>query len=138
MRLQDMKFAQALPPHVRSYISIRHPGYISGEDAMLALPCLDEIGSLEETDAHVRADQDAPSSGPGAAATHGVHFTTMLVACQIIAGNCFETGYLSYDAQGSHRVDLTGRGIMTHSHYFLHVPQSKQRVPLCPLSGCCC
>ncbi|KAK8141635.1 hypothetical protein G3M48_010138 [Beauveria asiatica] len=124
MRLQDMKFAQALPPHVRSYISIRHPGYISGEDAMLALPCLDEISGLDETDAYVQADQGVPGSRPALAATHGVHFTTMLVACQIIAGNSFKAGYLSYDVQGSHRVALTGRGILTHGHYFLHVPQN--------------
>ncbi|EGX87716.1 hypothetical protein CCM_09338 [Cordyceps militaris CM01] len=111
MHLQEIKFAQALPPHMRSYIRILHPGYISGEDFMLALPRLDEIGPLDKTDA-------SPT------ATHGVHFATMLVACQVVAGNCFEIGYLSYDVQGSRKVDLTSHGILTYGEYFFHVPQA--------------
>ncbi|ATY64983.1 hypothetical protein A9K55_005359 [Cordyceps militaris] len=123
MRLHDVCLSRSLPPHLRSSISIWHPGYIRGEDTMLSLPCLDEIGPLDETDVEAEANDESKKTSPEQV-SYGVHFETMLLACQVVAGNLFDKAYLSYDRKGTQRVQLTSGGILTHDHYFLHVPQN--------------
>ncbi|KAM3507039.1 hypothetical protein MY11210_007306 [Beauveria gryllotalpidicola] len=88
---------------------------------MLSLPCLDEVGPEDDTDDQVDDEKRQARLGQ---ASCGVHFGTMLLACQVVAGNSFDTAYLSYDRKGNHKVQLAARGILTHDHYFLHVPQS--------------
>ncbi|EXU95154.1 hypothetical protein X797_011776 [Metarhizium robertsii] len=87
---------------------------------MFSLPRLDEVGPQDKTDNETDDGQKGACLGK---ARYGVHFETMLLACQIIAGNSFETAYLSYDRKGSNRVQLAPCGILMHDHYFLHVPQ---------------
>ncbi|KHN97408.1 uncharacterized protein MAM_04423 [Metarhizium album ARSEF 1941] len=87
---------------------------------MFSLPRLDEVGPQDKTDDETDDSQKGACLGK---ARYGVHFETMLLACQIIAGNSFETAYLSYDRKGSNRVQLPPCGILMHDHYFLHVPQ---------------
>ncbi|KAM3434282.1 hypothetical protein NHJ13734_006073 [Beauveria thailandica] len=88
---------------------------------MLTFPCLDEVGPADETDEEV---DDGKREARLGQASYGVHFGTMLLACQVVAGNSFDTAYLSYDRKGNHKVQLAPHGILTHNHYFLHVPQS--------------
>ncbi|KGQ11773.1 hypothetical protein BBAD15_g2491 [Beauveria bassiana D1-5] len=123
MRLQHVCLSQPLPFNFRSHISIWHPGYIRGEDTMFSLPCLDEVGPEDVADDEV---VDGNRKVGLAQAGYGVHFGTMLLACQVITGNSFDTAYLSYDRKGNNKVRMNARGILTHDHYFLHVPQSKR------------
>ncbi|TWU70888.1 hypothetical protein ED733_001154 [Metarhizium rileyi] len=87
---------------------------------MFSLPRLDEVGPQDKTDDGIEIVQKGACLEK---ATHGVHSETMLLACQIIAGNSFETAYLSYDRKGSNRVQRASCDILVHHHYFLHVPQ---------------
>lgn len=89
---------------------------------MFSLPRLDEVGPQDKTDDETDDGQKGACLGK---ACYGVHFETMLFACQIIAGNSFETAYLSYDRKGNNRVQLAPCGILMHDHYFLHVPQGE-------------
>ncbi|KAM3557210.1 hypothetical protein MY1884_004658 [Beauveria asiatica] len=91
---------------------------------MLSFPCLDEVGPADETDEEVDGGKREARLGQ---ASYGVHFGTMLLACQVVAGNSFDTAYLSYDRKGNHKVQLAPHGILTHNHYFLHVPQSRTK-----------
>ncbi|POR31367.1 Uncharacterized protein TPAR_08427 [Tolypocladium paradoxum] len=120
MRLRDFCFTPDFPSHFRSHVSIWHPGYIRGEDTMFSLPRLDAVGQQDETDDEADVPREAI---PREATQYGVHFGTMLLSCQIIAGNAFETAYLSYDRKGNNRVQLSRNGILIHDHYFLHVSQ---------------
>ncbi|PQK17932.1 hypothetical protein BB8028_0009g01310 [Beauveria bassiana] len=121
MRLQHVCLSQPLPSNFRSHVSIWHPGYIRGEDTMFSLPCLDEVGPEDVADDEV---VDGNGKVRLAQAGYGVHMGTMLLACQVITGNSFDTAYLSYDRKGNNKVQMNARGILTHDHYFLHVPQS--------------
>ncbi|KAJ3454035.1 hypothetical protein MRS44_018667 [Fusarium solani] len=85
---------------------------------MFSLPRLDAVDAQDETD----DDFDA-AYGPAEGTRHGVHFETVLLACQIITGNTFDTAYLSYDRNGYDRVRMSQDGILMRSHYWLHVPQ---------------
>lgn len=91
---------------------------------MFSLPRLDAGGSQDETDDDENSDT---ADNPSISVKHGVHFDTLLVACQIITGNGFDTAYLSYDRPGHDRVRLSREGILMRNQYYLHVPQGKHR-----------
>ncbi|GAB0132415.1 hypothetical protein EsDP_00000853 [Epichloe bromicola] len=120
MRLGECHFTPEIPANFRSHIAIRHPGYIRGEDHMFSLPRLDAVDSQDETDGDENSDT---ADNPPIGSRHGVHFDTLLVACQIITGNGFDTAYLSYDRPGHDRVRLSREGILVRNQYYLHVPQ---------------
>jgi hypothetical protein len=87
---------------------------------MFSLPRLDAVDSQDETDDDENTNTpDKPPTGT----KHGVHFETVLLACQIITGNEFDTAYLSYDRSGYDKVDVSREGILMRNHYYLHVPQ---------------
>lgn len=86
---------------------------------MFSLPRLDAVDSQDETD-----DENTNTADNTPISTkHGVHFETVLLACQIITGNEFDTAYLSYDRPGHDRVRISREGILMRNHYYLHVPQ---------------
>lgn len=127
MRLGEYCFTPDPPSHFRSHISVWHPGYIRGEDTMFSLPRLDPVGAQDQTDDNANVSQEAQpqEASQYGASQYGVHFGTVLLSCQVIAGNAFETAYLSYDRKGDNRVQLSRDGILIHDHYFLHVSQGK-------------
>ena len=53
--------------------------------------------------------------------TFGVHYRTALLACQIIAGNAFDTGRLTLDKAGQRPVDLPLDDVLTEAVYYLIV-----------------
>ncbi|KAL7627754.1 hypothetical protein AAE478_001949 [Parahypoxylon ruwenzoriense] len=80
------------PPPVelfpRGHILFCHPGYeVPTNNVLLSLPRVD----LDHT-----AD----------AAVFGVHYRTALLACQVIAGNAFDTGRLTLDRAGQQGVNV--------------------------------
>lgn len=85
----------------RGSICFIHPGYGLSpyRNKLLELP---------------RADQVADK--------FGVHHDTALVACQIIANNAFETGYLAPDKQGKQRVSIAVDDILTEKYYYFVIP----------------
>ena len=82
----------------RKDIRFLHPGYAS-LNVLLRLPRVDRT-----------------SSG-----SFGVCHRTALLACQVIANNAFETGYLSQDKEGRQRVQVSPDGILTEEVYYLVV-----------------
>lgn len=90
---------------------------------MFSLPRLDTAAVQDETDEDLTGTGNACKTQDGT--IHGVHHETVLLACQIIAGNAFDLAYLSYDQKGLHRVGISRDGILTRSHYYLHVPQGR-------------
>lgn len=117
MHLSECLLASSVPAFLRSHITIRHPGYIRGEDSIFAFPRLDTVDSEDVT------DKDMTAEGAAQETEHGVHFGTILVACQIVTGNSFRDAFLSYDRKGHHKVDISLTGILVKNHYYLHVPQ---------------
>jgi hypothetical protein len=79
--------AYSLPPTEllsRDAIRFLHPGY-SIENILLSLPRVDRVENTT---------------------TFGVHYMTALLACQIIAGNAFDTSHLTLDKEGQRPVNL--------------------------------
>jgi hypothetical protein len=90
-----------IPPRpLGSHTSILflHPGYRPPLNILLSLP---------------RVDRSADSAAP-----FGVHHRTALLACQIIADNAFDTGYLSVDKEGQQRVAVELEGVLTGDAYY--------------------
>ncbi|OAA35194.1 hypothetical protein NOR_08117 [Metarhizium rileyi] len=116
MHLQPLRAPRAAAPQCSAtFIVFRHPGYFESENVLFALPPLDIATEEDETDVIGSANnQDG---------TYGVHHSTALVAGQIIAGNSFETAYLSYDRAGDERVCVPLDGLLTRGEYYLQVPQ---------------
>jgi len=83
----------------REPIRILHPGYPI-PNALLSLPRVDRVAD---------------------ATTFGVHYGTTLLACQIIAGNAFNTGRLTLDQAGQQPVQLSSDDILTERVYYLMV-----------------
>jgi hypothetical protein len=83
----------------RDAIRFLHPGY-SIENILLSLPRVD---CVENT------------------TTFGVHYRTALLACQIVAGNAFDTGHLTLDKEGQRPVNLLLDDILTEEEYYLIV-----------------
>lgn len=83
-------------------IAFLHPGYDGPANELLLLPRVDRGAS--------------PASD-----TIGVHHRTALVACQIIAGNAFESGHFALDQQGEQTVDVDLDGILTEKCYYFMV-----------------
>lgn len=81
-------------------IIFRHPGYHSPTNVLLTLAkadCEDYNGTV----------------------VFGLHHGTALLACQIIANNAFNSGYLAMDSAGSQTVNVPLDGLLTdHEYYF--------------------
>lgn len=86
---------------------------------MFSLPRLDAVDSQDETD----DEKTNTADNTPTRTKHGVHFETVLLACQIITGNEFDTAYLSYDRPGHDRVHISRQGILMRNYYYLQVPQ---------------
>lgn len=83
-------------------ISFAHPGYkdTSAEfNIFLRLPSADQIGDVS-----------------------GVHHGTALTACQIIANNAFDKGFLASDPAGNNRVHIPIDGLLTEKLYYFVIP----------------
>jgi hypothetical protein len=94
--------AHSFPPTEllsRDAIRFLHPGY-SVENTLLSLPRVDRVENTT---------------------TFGVHYRTALLACQIIADNAFDTGYLTLDKEGQRPVNLPLDDILTEEEYYLIV-----------------
>ena len=92
-----------LPPtelSSREPIRILHPGYPI-PNTLLSLP---------------RVDRAA-----GIVTTFGVHYGTALLACQIIAGNAFDTGRVTLDQAGQQPVNLRSDDVLTERVYYFMV-----------------
>jgi hypothetical protein len=83
----------------RDAIRFLHPGY-SIQNTLLSLP---RVNRVENT------------------TTFGVHYRTALLACQIIAGNAFDTSHLTLDKEGQRPVNLLLDDILTEEEYYLIV-----------------
>jgi hypothetical protein len=90
---------QPAEPLSRDPIRFLHPGYLI-DNILLSLPRVD---CVENT------------------TTFGVHYGTALLACQIVAGNAFDTGHLTLDKEGQRRVNLLLDDILTEKEYYLIV-----------------
>jgi hypothetical protein len=91
-----------LPPtdlNSREAIRFLHPGY-SISNKLLSLPRVDRVESTT---------------------TFGVHYGTALLACQIIAGNAFDTGRLTLDQAGQQPVNLLLNDILTENVYYFMI-----------------
>jgi hypothetical protein len=107
-----MAATQAAPPHFevlpipqtellqRSRIRFLHPGYPMGTNILLTLPRVDPVVVGDTTTAF------------------GVHYGTALIACQIVAGNVFNTGRVTLDAAGIRPVDVSFDSILTEEVYY--------------------
>ncbi|KAJ3530807.1 hypothetical protein NM208_g9161 [Fusarium decemcellulare] len=84
---QPRRAARVVPQCNIPPIIIRHPNYAYHESALLSFPPLDGVTDHDETD------------GPNAA--WGVHYGTVITACQIITENNLLV-YLSHEAAGGH------------------------------------
>jgi hypothetical protein len=94
--------AHSLPPTEllsRDAIRFLHPGY-SIQNTLLSLPRVDRVENTT---------------------TFGVHHRMALLACQIIAGNAFDTSHLTLDKEGQQPVNLLLDDILTEEKYYLIV-----------------
>ncbi|KAL6852225.1 hypothetical protein J3F83DRAFT_563379 [Trichoderma novae-zelandiae] len=96
----------------KGYISFHHPHYRFPTGLLLSLVRFDE-----------EILQDVLVSG--------VHHETALIACQIIAGNIFHTGYLALDQAGQQRIDTPLDGLLTENVYFFII-QGNDKYPIVP------
>lgn len=93
------------PPHdlsLKPEIKFRHPGYRPRTNVLLALPRVD-------------------SETSNGTVVYGVHHKTALIACQIIAGNVFHTGYFATNSAGLHRESVSLEGLLTKDSYYFIV-----------------
>jgi hypothetical protein len=88
-------------------IAFMHPGYIPPE-ILFTLPKVDST----------------------AMGKFGVHFGTAIIACQIVANNVFDTGYLTLDIEGQQRVSLHFDHVLTESQYYLHIHGCPDMTPI--------
>ncbi|KFH48542.1 hypothetical protein ACRE_006410 [Hapsidospora chrysogenum ATCC 11550] len=114
--LQPQRQPPPPPPSVdlaiRDDIEFCHPGYAAPTNILLSLPRVD-LGSAAE------------------ATVFGVHHRTALVACQIIAGNAFETGRLTTDREGRQQVGVPLDGILIGAKYYFIIDGVNQ-YPIVP------
>ena len=82
-------------PRTQQIIRFLHPGY-SFSNILLSLPRVDPVEGTT---------------------TFGVHSRTALVACQIIAGNAFDTGRLTLDQAGQQ--DVNDDILTKDAYYFI-------------------
>jgi hypothetical protein len=52
---------------------------------------------------------------------YGLHHKTALTACQIVAGNVFDAGYLALDRAGLQRVTTSLDDLLTEDSYYFVV-----------------
>lgn len=77
-----------------------------------------------------------PRTDPTQTGTFGVHHRTALLACQIIANNAFDTGYLTLDQAGQQRVDTPLDGVLTEATYYLFIRSGPGKYYIIPSSSC--
>lgn len=107
--------AKPLPPadlYSRNSIRFLHPGYGLFDTTLLCLPRVDRVA--------------------GTTTTFGVHYRTALLACQIIAGNAFDTGFLTLDKAGQVPVNLQLDDILIEDVYYLIVRGGPDQYPIVP------
>ncbi|KAI0878777.1 hypothetical protein GGS24DRAFT_441962 [Hypoxylon argillaceum] len=114
----SLKAVVILPPlsrpptiHGEGEIEFRHPGYTPPCDTLFMLPRLDHSS---------------------ASSLKGVHYSTALTACQIIANNAFN-GYLATDREGRERVDLNADHLLTESQYWFFASSTYQNLNPYPI-----
>jgi hypothetical protein len=95
----------------RSRIRFLHPGYPTGTNTLLTLPRVDPVAVADATATTITA-------------AFGVHYGTAFVACQIIAGNAFNTGRFTLDAAGLQPVDVLFDSILTGEVYYFVIDGS--------------
>lgn len=95
-----------------SQIIFTHPGYPEPTNILLTLP---------------RVDRAADSTSN----SFGLHHRTALLACQIIAGNAFETGRFTLDKEGQHTVNIPLDGILTGNAYYFIVGDGPSMLLYC-------
>jgi hypothetical protein len=101
-RNSPRSMAHLFPPTellCRDAIRFLHPGY-SIQNTLLSLPRVDRVENTT---------------------TFGVHHRTALLACQIIAGNAFDTSHLTLDKEGQRPVNLLLDDVLTEEEYYLIV-----------------
>lgn len=86
---------------------IRHPHYSEAGNVLLSFPRVDHFTDKDESDYDSKV---------------GLHYGTVLSACQIILGNDI-SAYLSYDQAGEMPVELSYDGFLTCLEYYLHTPR---------------
>lgn len=97
------------PPPLHSELLSRpdicfcHPGFDPPGNELLTLPRVDSTV---------------------AAGVYGVHHRTALLACQIIAGNAFDSSRFTFDREGQHEVQVPLDGVLIHEQYYFIVPGS--------------
>lgn len=87
-------------PQIEDRIHFRHPGYPAPFNKLFSLWRVERVPDSDQ---------------------RGVHYTTALTACQIIANNAFD-GYLAEQADGGGRVHAVPDSILMRSEYFFIVP----------------
>lgn len=93
---------QAFPQFNESEIRFLHPGYECPMPVLFMLPRVD-CETFE------------------GALVYGIHHKTALTACQIVAGNVFDAGYLALDRAGRQRVTASLDGLLTEDSYYFVV-----------------
>lgn len=84
---------------LRAEIRFLHPGYATAANQFLSLARVD----CENSDGTV---------------IYGLHHKTALIACQIIAGNAFDTGRFTLDRAGLQNVTVSLDGLLKENQYF--------------------
>jgi hypothetical protein len=90
---------QELDPRTQTMtdtIKFRHPGQPRGENVFLDLPKVDS-------------------------SKIALHYRTAITACEILAHNAFGRGYLTFDAEGSQRVEAHDNTLLTREEYYFRV-----------------
>ncbi|EXJ70034.1 uncharacterized protein A1O5_07107 [Cladophialophora psammophila CBS 110553] len=109
-----------LPPidlRFRTPIRILHPSYTTPTNGLLSFPRVDRV--------HGRHFYIWPR--------FGVHYGTALLACQIVAGNAFNTGRLTFDQAGQRLVELLSDNILTEEVYYFMVGGGPNQYPILPI-----
>jgi hypothetical protein len=81
----------------RDQIRFYHPGYLKPLNLLFCLP---------------RVDYNTTEGA------FGVHYLTALTACQIVANNAFEKGYLARDERGKDRVSEDETILLQRDYWF--------------------
>lgn len=78
-------------------VEILHPGYPEPANLLFKLPCVDRDATTDVA---------------------GVYHATALLACQIIAGNTFDTGRLTLDKEGRQPINISLNEILPGGSYY--------------------
>jgi hypothetical protein len=93
----------------RDQIRFYHPGYLRPLNLLFCLP---------------RVDYNTTEGA------FGVHYLTALTACQIVANNAFEKGYLARDERGKDRVSDDETILLQRDYWFFVEGDGKDQISL--------